>query len=449
MRKYSTNPHTGKIDVTGDEDTLVSPGIKGLFNSVEGLARWRNSRARSGKASDGTGFGGTDVVIIGTSVTVGSYASTYLYDTWPAVLRNLIQDNHNPYGVQGGMGFVPIQMGDTTWTHDDTPSGQSNRTIWTYDTEANWTQEAGSSSIYGPGMRRTRTATSGNGSRARFVWNGADANAVRKRLQVTDIELLTTNFSGDGTLTWDLLTSDAFVSVGAGGTTGTFNQNSGTNTGIHRGRQASGLTKTDVNGIQIGQASGSTTIRADGAIGYCDDWDCGYRVHNLGLGGSRTDYLGTSGSASRLANVGKWGSTAPGGTAAGATQAGLFILDFLLNDIGSTSTPTIDIATYKASMQSIITDMLACASLPSVLLWVPPCRNDTDTESFYQSYVDELYDLAETNNVALFDSWKMLGKGLHSATVSPNGWSAGDGTHWSDLGNQFWAHMFHRILFSV
>lgn len=421
-------------------------GIKGLYNIVNGLQAWRNSRGRSRKNAAGTGMGGTDIVCIGSSVTAGAYASSYAFDTWPAILRNRIQDNHNPSGVQGGMGYVPLQIADNTWVHTDTPAAGANQHLWTFDTAGNWTLSSGTG--LHAGMRRSYMATNGTGSRVRYVWDGTATNAARDRKQVTDIELVTSNFVGDGTITWDRLTSDAFVAVGAGAATGTINQNAVTDFSIHRGRQASGLTKTSLNGIQVSQAAGTAICRVDGAIAYCEDWDCGYRLHNLGLTGGRSDYP-VANVNSTSANFSKWGATAPGGTAAGATQAGLFIVDFILNDVGLSASPTLTLTQFIGFWTSIITAIQACPSRPSILIWIPPCRNNANTFANMMPYVNALYTLADTYNLAIFDMWGMLDYGSFTTKVEPENWDANDGTHYNDTGNAQIADYFYRILMGI
>lgn len=408
---------------------LSDTGVAGMFNEGPGLQNWRYSWGRMGK-----GLGGSDIVVLGDSICGGAFGTSYLWDNMWFRAQNYLQDYFNPSDVQGGKGCINLTLNGGTWTRSDDPVGSQSHWLWTPSDAASWTVSAGGTGLHA-GMRRAYHATNGNNSRARFVFDGTASDAVKKRMQVTDLELLYTKFSGDATLTWDRLTSNAFVAVGSGASTGTINANAATDFSVHSGRIATGLTKTNLNGIQVGVASGTANSRPDGVIAYCEDWDSGVRLHNLAINGARADYVTTS-SNTVSACISKWGSTAPGGTPAGATQAGLFVLGFYLNDVGLNATPTIALATFLANYAAMIVAAQACASKPSVLIFIPQVRNNANTLANYAPYVAGLYNLAAQYNCALLDMNAFFGNTNYTDNVTTFAWGSGDGTHYGDIGQE-------------
>jgi hypothetical protein len=436
----------GELDL---RPTRTAPGIGdpymgALYNGTNGLRNWRYSWARIAP-----GLGGTDVVVLGDSIFGGAFGSSYLYDNmWHRTKVKLQNKLNAPHGIQGGYGYIPLILNGGTWTRSDDPVGSESNWVWTPSNEASWTVNAGGTG-YHIGMRRAFHATNGANSRARFVMDGSAAGAAAKKMQCTDIELITSMFSGDATLTWDKLTSDAFVNVGsgAGGVTGTIVGNGAADFSIHRTRQLSGLTKTDVNGIQVGVASGTANCRPDGAFFYCEDWDGGARLQNLAINGARADYVTTS--ANTLsACISKMGATAPGGTPAGATQAGLFVLGFYLNDVGLNAVPTITLEDFIANYTAMITAAIACPSLPSVLIVIPQVRNDADTIANYRPYVQALYTLVDaySDRCALLDLNIYFNNSNYTGTVTSFGLAHGDNTHYNDRGQECHSDLFFRVL---
>lgn len=436
----------GELDAM--EDTIVREsgltGVVGLFNWYHGLRNWRFAvNSRAGESSGGSGFGGVDIVVSGDSICGGAFGTSFLWDNMWFRARNKLQSYFNPSDVQGGFGTIPLILNGATWTRADDPVGSESNWLWTPSNAASWTTASGSSLQLG--MRRAYHATNGNNSRARFVFDGAAATAVERRMQVTDIELLTSTVSGDATITWDYLTSDAFVSVGGGANTGTITGNAATNYGIHQGRQKSGLTKTDLHGIQVGVASGTANSRPDAVVAYCDDWDRGVRMHNLAVNGARSDFL--AGTAATLdACVSKYGATAPGGTPAGATQAGLFVFGFYLNDVGLNASPTLTLAQFISYYTTLITTALACPSMPSVLIFIPQVRNNANTLANYAPYVAALYQLARDYNCALLDMNAWFGNSNYAGNVTLFNVGSGDATHYNDAGQELHANVVRRVL---
>jgi hypothetical protein len=417
-------------------------GIAGLTNGIDGLENFRYSLARIGP-----GLGGTDVVFLGDSILGGAFGSSFLFHNMVHLTKVKLQNHYNtPHGIQGGYGYIPLILNGGNWTRTDDPVGSESNWLWTPSNAASWTLSAGGTGFH-LGMRRALQATNGNNSRARFVFDGSAAGAAGKKMQVTDIELVTSTFSGDATVTWDSLTSDAFVTIGAGVDTGTIVGNAATNFSIHRGVQMTGLTKADVNGIQTGVASGSVNSRVDGLFAYCEDFDGGIRVHNFAINGGRADYV-TSNANTLAANITKMGATEPGGTPAGATQAGLFVFGFYLNDVGLNEAPTISLADFITNYTLLITTAQACVSLPSVLIFIPQVRDDAETMANYLPYVQALYTLAETYNCAVLDMNAYFGNTNYTETATEFGWAHGDSTHYNDMGQEGHSEVFFKVLTS-
>lgn len=422
-------------NVTGLPAKLTGP--VGSYYLQSGLANWRRSLGKVGKSSTGTGFGGVDVVFFGDSILAGGIAQSFLYDSAAQILKRKLQSKYNPIvngtQVPGGYGFIPAlcNEGSGLW------SGVSSD-VFTFSASG-WTKVLQGSS--GGVANRRAQATSASGAQARFVLDGTNANARGKRSQVTDVEFVAASGTGTGTFTYDVTATDVFPIAGTGTPTGTVSTTKSGSTiwGKHFGRTISGLVPAVINDITVSNPTGGD-LYLDGIIAYNGDYDCGIRVHNVSEWGSKVSDF----SASTLqANIDRWGDKS-----GGATNATLFVFNWITNDVGSGTGSAETISAYTAAYGAIIDEALGLASKPSVLIVIPPCPNATIyLTNGYSAFRDAAKNLAATrNNVAVIDLWEMTNNDLYSGTLTSLGWNSSDGVHYSSTFQEAFANILYDCL---
>lgn len=398
--------------------------VYGGYNLQAGLQRWRRSLGMVQKTSAGVGKGGVDVVVIGDSIAEGGVATSYLHDSWVHLLKVQLQEWLNPSGVEGGYGFRPFVagVGSASW-----PGGQdANGTLAVH--ESKFSRGGTGSSGASAKSLNTNTATSGSPNHRAYV----SFDPANSKGGITHVELVSAKGGAAGNTVYDITPNQsplAYVTQGSAGITGTIAQN-GTPTvyGTHWGKlPPSPLDPADQHTVQLAYATG-TLAYWNGLIGYNGDWDCGVRVHNLAAWGSVISHYNTADNL--VANIDNWGT---GALNTGATNARLFIFDFITNDVGTSASPATALATFKSTYGVLIDRALALTSKPSVLLVIPPCRSNANSLANWPAFVTAIYELAdERSHVAVLDLFKIADESAYSATVTDLDWDAADGTHYSD-----------------
>lgn len=428
------------------EDDQVS------YNIATGLRNWRKSLGMCGKNSAGTGFGGIDVLWCGSSTMEGGVCKTPV-DAGVHILKRMLQSRLNPSGVQGGYGFVPFLSGAWSTGLSDIGfdgSREPSNGKWKYF-KVNGTYSAWLGGCWGPhcaaGTVGPQTAAE---THVTLLMDGTHASAIPFRFNADKFQFVLRETTTSG-FTYDVGSSEP-ITIGAGSPTGTVADGTGDAYGKHLPANGIALTRTAKNYIQLAPAVGKT-VRLDGGIAYDGDWDCGCRVHGLGLSGT---VMGMAdGSAAGWAQpqcieaVQRFGAA----TGGGAVQAKLVVNNAGQNDcnIG------IPVATFKANYGAWIAAMKAMASAPSVLLIVPVPKGG-ESAAYYSTtwpaYVAAIYELADIYGCAIFDlnllfpgntsPWDPSGAGAMSAL----GWD-GDGTaHYTDLAYWAQSEMLFRLLTS-
>lgn len=423
------------------ENNLEGPAMYGSWNLRHGLRRWRESLGMTGRllTSPNTGFGGVDVVCIGDSIVEGGISTTYLYDPWVNRLKIKLQTKYNPSGVTGGHGFLPFVQGTTS---------------------GNWAATASNGILVTAESKFSRLGTGSNGASTRHLFASGTAGTPNHRMYVSldpanprggvdYVELVAAQGAIAGNVVYDITPSQsplAYVTTGSAGITGTIATNgASTIFGKHWGKfPGSALTPTDQHTIQLSYNTG-TIAYWDGLICYNKDFDCGVRVHNLGSWGATVNSFSSS-TDKLLSNIDHWGT---GVLTTGATNAKLFIMDFVTNDVGTTDPPVTAIATFKTRYATLIDRALGLASKPSVLIVIPPCRNNSTSFGFYGQYVKAIYELAQArDHVAVLNLWEIADDGLYTGRVTELEWDVADGTHYSDTFQEAVANFIYEVLTS-
>jgi len=418
------NVTRGKLD--SSLSRIVEP-IYGAYNIQAGLQRWRRSLGMARKNSAGTGSGGIDVVILGDSIAEGGVCTNYRTDAWPHLLKLMLRAWLNPSGVTGGYGFAPLVAGTTS---------------------ANWSAVPANGILATAESKFTRGGTGNNGASTRWLTASGAAGTPNHRMYldfdpagalggIDYVELVAAQGAIAGNVVYDITVDQsplAYVTTASAGITGTVNTNGGSTIfGKHWGRiPGSPLTASSQHTVQLSYNTG-TIAYWDGLIGYNGDWDCGCRVHSLGSwGADLNSFMSTTDKL--ISNVDAWGT---GALNTGATNARLFVMDFMTNDIGTDASPTVDVATFKTRYGTLIDRALALTSKPSVLLVIPPCRNNSNALANWPSFVTAIYELADArSHVAVLDLFKVVDEAAYTSTVTDLDWDAADATHYSDTFQQ-------------
>jgi len=398
------------------------------YKTQSGLRRWRQNLGMAGKTGAGNGLGGVDVVCIGDSIMEGQGATNSLFDSFQHRLKVKLQDKYNPADVPGGFGFLPTARASNTPLN------------W-------WTMEGSPTLVdpsYGVGYRRTNYNPS-NGERIRYAFDGTSNRFLREGVTDLQFAVVANNTWDSAGVSWDVSDSDAYVTVGTG------NVATGSDAGVdstpldaaYRGSRITGLSSSSMNCFQLSAASGVAWYC--GAFAYNGDWQAGVRLHGLGNGSlnttSATQSDGNSGALK--ASVDAFGTA----TGSGATNAKLFILNLLTNDIGTSSTPDFTVATFKANYQTLITRILGLTSKPCIMLSIPPARNDANYLSNVGPFREAMYELADENDhVCILDFWKMFDDEEFTQSPTDAGWDSGDGVHLSDTGYEAQASHVANLL---
>jgi hypothetical protein len=424
---------------------FASNSMVGLYNP-NGLQRWRDGLCEVGIQRDGSGLGGVDVVFWTDSYPLYNGYSVRS-DTCVAALRNLLQDRYNPVmrpdgSRYGGAGYLPVFGGATNvWTtHDPKDSGLISDATCSYEpVSGRW---------FFSDMAFHYVTVTGGSARLRWDFDGTDPLAIPNRDRITDAEIVASRNPGHGTLRLDAGAAGAFVA--SNGASGTVNCNGSASFGKHWGRNFSGLNPLSANSVQITAEAGAVSNVLLALIAYCDDWDKGVRVHNVGNPGTRLLRYTDS---ELVAAIDAFSSSPPGSAPSGATRAKLFVMDFILNDCifpGETASQ------FLTRLRTVVARIKARPSRPSLLYIIPPAGVNAERRTDYPAYIQAIKTVMweNTDCMTVFDFGEYLGDGVNGAQAGSSyslqitslGWSNQDGSHLNNLGQKGLAQLLFRIL---
>ena len=179
--------------------------------------------------------------------------------------------------------------------------------------------------------------------------------------------------------------------------------------------------------------SASHTVKIDWVSGNCiilgfmvydGDTTTGIRMWNGSHGGS---------TAGEFATYSRWEDATP------ITAPDLVIVSLGANDC-KTSVP---LATYKASMQTVITRLKALAPSASYVMLIEHAISSVPSLASWQTFVDAQYELAASNSMQVVDLFQAFG--LQAPPTAP-GMIHTDNAHPTDAGYQFIADVLMREL---
>jgi lysophospholipase L1-like esterase len=425
--------------------------VKGSYNLQTGLERYRQSIAQVQKSSTGVGAGGIDIICYGDSIIEGFNSADPTFDSAIHYLKVKLQEKYNPSGVIGGYGFFPSSLG----------GGNNSPYLWT--TFGTVGMEGGPYSIKGMGRGGQGAAGTGNGLSVRL--NGA--NPAYYRTAADAIQILGIKHVAYGTDRWDIGVG-SLPAIGAGSITGThnhFNSGGATYGGLRFGTAlepsfTNKITLTPSNDNYLRWATPTDTGKygsIDGVIAYNGDFTCGVRLHNLGYFGKKlSDQISfvkdQQGSGTNGTFV-MWGQGLKTG---GACNAKLYIMDWITNDCGFGSTPSVTLTSFQTQYAEAVDYILSLASKPSVLLVIPPKRTDngnligarTTVGERWEDFRDAIFAIAfSRSNVAVLDLNAYFNDSSNAATgqLADAGWYD-DGVHFSDGGQKAWGELMFKIL---
>lgn len=440
-----TNYHTNLANTEANFVELYGEVQDTTYNLADGLRNWRKSLGRCNKNSAGVGGGGVGILWCGSSTMEGMVATSPI-DTGAHQLKRLLQAHFNPYGVQGGYGFVP--------THVLANMGAGLSAVgWDGSQYASsgfyWLgTPAGACGAYGAGTGAARLGYAVIGPQAaaethfHILLDGTHASAIPFRFNADKVQFVIRETTSSG-FTYDVKDT-APITIGTGSPTGTVANGSGTTYSKHLPAAGISITRTAKNYIQIAPGVGNT-VRMDGIIAYDGDWDCGVRFHNLAATGTVSSMWADANNIAGMQNYG----TASG---SGAVHAKLAVSNLGQNDINA----SVPVATFKTNYATWIQAMLAMPSLPSVMLIVP-CPMGGRIDSYYSTdwpaYVAAIYELADTYGCAIVDLNKLFPTVTKSpwdptgaSPLSALGWDGDGAQHYTDIFYRFQADLMFRIL---
>ncbi len=403
--------------------TLRNEPFKGCYNVHRGLRRFRNALGRCHIPISGAGYGGLDIVALGTSILRGYGLGSPTYDSPIHQLKVRLQSRYNPAGVLGGFGLVRADA-DPGFTQGATP----------------FTVGSGAAMI-GDG-RGSNTAM-----QMRFWFDGAATDAAAKRLGITAFEPIYVPTAAAQSFAWDLHGSNAFVTTGSGSVAHNTIVSTGTQSwATHHGSipvdvtsgAAPTLSATNSYSLQFSPASGS--IWLNGVIAYNGDIDCGVRVHNLAVNGSQ---LGSS----------FWNDTSAKQVVTnfctasfGATHTKLIVSDFIANE--AINDPSLaNLATFKSTLASAVAAVTSHASLPCWLHVIPTCPSTVAVDT-YRAYAGAIKDVCDANRdvMAVLDMAEIVDYGVYATWNAQLGWIQGDGIHPTGAGATALAQHLDQLL---
>lgn len=433
--------------------------IQDGYNIIEGLRKWHLSAGymKGGRQLDG--FGGVDIMWIGTSVTTVSTGFA-LTDIAPNRFRQDVQLYFNPPDVPGGHGFLPIAIHPPAvtlhWSGFGNAGNRQNgaNTAWPLYGPDFYTGEAGTSK--GICGRHARSSTDLTGTNQSCVWfyaAGSNVNHSKQQTEAAQItvqkqaQLVYQTNPGDGTVRW-----------GWGGFNGgTIPYASGTNpypNGADYGGANAYQEDIDCNAeeavgkrsalanvadkadathwIQINQKVAAGAVNIDGLLLYVDDFDMGVRVHNIGMGGGKAEHWSDPVTQTGLKLFGSMAGAIPGQN---STNARLWIIELGVNDNMTGAAAATPLATFVSQITSLVTAIQACTNGGgSVLFVIPPAWDNANYLSRQSSFTSALKGICDTYNCALLD----LSRGDSRFNVIPAAFDS-DGIHLSPRGHDWLA----------
>lgn len=426
---------------------LLTNNIVGFYNPT-GLDRFKKQIAKAGRNSAGVGLGGVDIVFVGDSLLESMAVTSYRGDSIEAEVRNLLQKRFNPPDVVGGEGFVPVRSGNAdnlyNWGGLSVLNSVRNM-VWTGSSNA--IINNASAGANGP-INRKLTYFTGATNQIRVFFDKTAESAKRQLLTSLDIVYGQADGSSStrtgGTWTWDLSTTDAFVTAGSGSVaSNTVNSNGSPSFGKRATAVGGALSNANSYCIQVSGPSTNDAI-IDGVIAYNGDEDCGIRVHNFCRVGA-----GTSDSWNEFTKVATFDvPQSRTGTPAGsrATNAYLFVMNLITNDCHAQTA----LATFKAQYATLIDRAVAGGAC--VLLLAPPVYDQSMLTLTipYTSYIDILYQLVRERptTCALLDLYRWSGSPTtHTEIDTVMGWvNVAMARHHSDTGAQGHAQVLYEAI---
>ncbi|MFI5384829.1 MAG: hypothetical protein ACHQ50_01805 [Fimbriimonadales bacterium] len=400
----------GLDGLVGPAFPLYSDPFGFTWNLQQGARRWRDALGRVRDAfplGSATQYG-ADVVVIGDST--GTYGN--IYESWPHLLKVMLQERFNRSGIQGGFGLMPFETQNST-AND-----------WTFvNGSGTWDKAHNNVTRMGTGLFEAKINPPSANNKIWRYFDPTTAYGAFQRQGVTDWQYVGLSYSGvANSIYCDSATTNgalapATVVAGGGGSTW----------GFHWTAQ-SGLTITQHYTLQIATKATTDQAWANGVILYGGDFNEGVRLHNLSSVGSASDaWWNSNDTAAQLpANIGNFCAGGNGG----AVNCKLLLINTMLNDCGISS-QNLPVATYRSNLQGVISYALSQTTLPCVGLIVNPpwdlgVSNATQVGA-YAGYRDAAYQLAASNdNVFVIDFWRVLTDATHPQ-YGPHGGNVGGG----------------------
>jgi hypothetical protein len=451
------------------------PPVEGGYNLYDGLRNWRQAAAYAKGDRAGTRAGGIDVLVLGDSIFAGSGATFISVDNVINRLRQDLQRRLNATDVAGGYGFIPIVANPPTpsffWA---TFPGSGN--MWLNGADADWefhglasafTGEAGDSK--GICRRHVEVASALSGQTAMWcsqrdfrINHSKQASTTAMNATAKQVQVVYLTKTGWGTFQWihggNSATEPRYTSTPPAPPTppaNTFSETvdcDGAESVGNRSSLSDVATSTAAtHNVQIDQAEANNRIGIEGIISYVDDYDQGVRVHNLSCGGANSSNWND---AVTLAGLRKFGTPAGSPSGRNSTNAKLVIIEVGTNDNDTGASPTIDVATYKTNLTTLINEIQGWASEPDILLVYPPARNNTNAQNRWRDYILAGQALADAKNVAVLDLWAQTGYAAHGGNgaggyMFDRGFY-NDGVHYTKFAQDWFAQsMFGALMVGV
>jgi len=463
----SNGPGTATVNVVPFDSAVMAAALTALYDPHQAIREWWRGRGAAAVKRQATlltgnqldGMGGVDICYIGDSLTKGQSA----YRPEMGGFVNRVREAHqrwfsvkNPNNGYirwiGGYGFAALMTTQATM-------GSNWSAAYAFNTSASYPLGSNGTAITWPGAGvRNFNFLMGPSSSAdpRLNWQmlGVDSTEpvnMEQGRYTSDFEIVGASGPSLGTVYIDVGTSWPERSGGTmqgyinGGTldnlSGTWNQNAGSwSYGVRSARyQLSANTTTYYVAARPGSTGSPVLI--DGIISYYNDWKCGFRHHNLGAGGCRLTYYDATNWAATL------GAFCAGTTAGGATNCKLVVIKLGTNDMGADGGAVTSAATFQAALLSRVTETLAMASNPMVLLIVPLPINGGD--AVHATYRSAIYAVQAMypSDVAVLDFFLATGSRTN-AQYQSDGIIAGDGVHLTEAGHSCLAELLMQMLIS-
>lgn len=371
-------------------------------NAFYGLEAFRESIAHRG-ASDN----GVDIVVIGSSLSAGAGAGASMTTNWPHLLKMQLQEMLNTDGV-GGYGFYPAVMDSNFDGTFAVSLGGAVETGAAIDADLRGCNDS------------ALLIDARDGSDIRTRWFFDPAGRRNNRLWATTLELVFGAFDGGAALTYDLnhsLPSDAYITPGAGGVTGTIDCDGSVTEAFGQRESISVPTRGPVL-LQVAADNSQGPGLVEGFILYDGDEAEGVRVHNL------SRYLRNFASTSIMTTLNR---AAALDAFCGASGAGTFCKLVVIEGGAAEAVAGSSVALMKAKMEALIVraqNAALCPSKPSILLMIPPCPSGV-TPDAYTDYVEAIRSLGETYNCAVLDLFLAFHESGYGTWITSAGFNHG------------------------